>query len=417
MLTTLKNAWHVPELRKKILYTLLMLLIYRLAGVIPIVGVNTGAISSALESNGLLGFLGMMAGNQNLSNMTIMAMGIMPYINASIIMQLLTYAIPALERLQKEGGEEGRKKIAGITRYVTVAIGFIMAIGLVYGLGANVESNWYSPFVIGLSMAAGSALAMWIGERITENGIGNGISLLIFCGIVSNLFLWAVQGVRGLFTGMATTWWQILSVVIVALVMIVAITFVNRGERRISVQYAKKVVGRKMYGGQSTHIPLKVDSAGVLPVIFASSFTQFPGIIFSFFAGSGIALWWNNFQSGYWYQIIFALLILAFAYFYSSITFNPIEISRNLQQNGGIIPGTRQGRPTSDYLSRISHRIILFDGIFLALLAIIPSLVYRWIGVSMPFGGTSLLIAVSVALETIRGLESQLVMRNYKGFL
>ena len=420
MLATLKNSWHVPELRKKIIYTVLMLLVYRLAGVIPVAGINVEAIREAMGRFALLDFMSMMTGNQ-FSNMTVMAMGIQPYINASIIMQLLTYAIPALERMQKDGGEEGRKKIARITRYVTVVIGFIMAVGLVYGLRGNREKGPLGAIIIGLSMAAGSALAMWIGERITENGVGNGISLLIFSGIVSNLFGWTSRGIGTLFSGAGIMNWVVmLGVIVLACLMILGITFVNRGERRIPVQYAKRVVGRKMYGGQSTHIPLKVDSSGVLPLIFASSFMSFPGTIMGFFPNSAIAKWWNSrFLPGFLYQLVFALLIIAFAYFYSSITFNPGDISKNLQQNGGLIPGTRGGKPTADYLARVSHRLILFNGIFLALLAVIPTYITRGFGIQLPFAATSLLIGVSVALETVHALEVQLKERNYMdgGFL
>lgn len=417
MVETLKNCWRVPELRKKILYTVGMLLIYRLAGVIPVAGINIAAVQDAMSKFSLLGFMSMMTGNQ-FSNMTIMAMGITPYINSSIIMQLLTVAIPALERMQKEG-EEGRKKIAQITRYVTVVFGFIQAVGLVQGLGGNRDNTFGSAVVIGLSMAAGSTLAMWIGEHITENGIGNGVSLLIFSGIISNLFNWTSQGIGSLLTGSnLVNWIAMVGVLITALVMIVSITFVNMGERRIPVQYAKRVVGRKMYGGQSTHIPLKVDSSGVLPLIFAYSLMQFPGTIMGFWPNAAFSVWWNNqFLSGIWYQVVLALMILFFTYFYSSITFNPQDIAKNLQQNGGIVPGIRQGRPTSDYLKRISTRIVLFDGIFLAVIATIPTFMTRALSTQLPFAATSLLIGVSVALETIRQLESQLVMRNYKGFL
>ncbi|MDR1599956.1 MAG: preprotein translocase subunit SecY [Oscillospiraceae bacterium] len=417
MLETLRNCWRVPELRKKILYTLGMLLIYRLAGVIPVAGIDVAAVQASMSRFSVLDFMSMMTGNQ-FSNMTIMAMGITPYINSSIIMQLLTVAIPALERLQKEG-EEGRKKIAQYTRYLTVVLGFIQAVGLVYGLGGMREKTFMSGLVIGLSMAAGSTLSMWIGEHITENGVGNGVSLLIFAGIITNLFTWTTQGVASLVSGAnLISWITMLAVLVVALVMIVSVTFVDMGERRIPVQYAKRVVGRKMMGGQSTHIPMKVNSTGVLPLIFAYSIMQFPGTIMGFWPESSLSIWWNNqFLSGVWYQVVVGLMILFFAYFYTSITFNPVEISKNLQQNGGIIPGIRQGKPTSDYLSRTSSRITLFGGVFLAVLATIPTFATRLLSTSVPFAATSLLIAVSVALETTRSLESQLLMRHYKGFL
>ena len=415
MFETLKNCWRVEDLRKKILYTLFMLLIYRLAGVIPVAGIDTAQIQSSMSNFSLLGFMSAMTGNQ-FSNMTIMAMGITPYINASIIMQLLTVAIPALERMQKEG-EEGRKRIAQYTRYVTVVLGFIQAVGLVYGLGGMVEKTWGSAFTIGLSMAAGAALAMWIGERITEKGVGNGISLLIFSGIISSLFTWSASGLQNLFAG-AGNWAVMIVVAVAVLIMITAVTFVDMGERRVPVQYAKRVVGRKMYGGQSTHIPMKVNATGVLPLIFAYSIMQFPGTIMGFWPSAAVSTWWNDaFLRSGWYQLITALLILFFTFFYTSITFNPVEISKNLQQNGGIVPGIRQGKPTSDYLARISSRITLFGGIFLAILATIPTTMTYWFGMNLPFAASSLLIAVSVSLETTRQLESQLLMRHYKGFL
>lgn len=422
MFTTIRNAWRIEELRKKILYTLFMLLLYRLAGVIPVPGIDVAAVASAMNNFSLLNYLSAMTGGQ-FSQMTIMAMGITPYINASIIMQLLTVAIPYLENLQKEG-EEGRKKIAQYTRYATVILGFVQAVGLVAGMGAvrseTFGAGWITSCVIGISMAAGTALAMWIGERITENGIGNGISLLIFAGIISSLFRWVASGVTSLFSS-AISFTGILSallIIVAILIMVTAVTFVDSGERRVPVQYAKRVVGRKMYGGQSTHIPMKVNSSGVLPLIFASSIMQFPSTIMGFWPNSSVSTWWNSsFSNSVWYQLVMAVMIIFFAYFYTSISFNPIDIAKNLQQNGGTIPGIRQGKPTSDYLQRISSRITLFGGVFLALLATIPTLVSNWVGMSLPFAATSLLIAVSVSLETMRQLESQMLMRHYKGFL
>ncbi len=421
MLQTLRNAWRIEELRKKILYTLFMLLLYRLAGVIPVPGIDTGAVASMIDRFSLLDFMVSMTGGQ-FSQMTIMAMGISPYINAQIIMQLLTVAVPYLENLQKEG-EEGRKKIAQYSRYATVILGFIQAVGLVLGFGAvhaTYMPKWLTSITIGLSMAAGTALAMWIGERITEKGIGNGISLLIFAGIISSLFQWVSSGIASLFTTTVTVGSVLtaVGVVVVVLIMVTAVTFVDMGERRIPVQYAKRVVGRKMYGGQSTHIPLKVNSTGVLPLIFAFSIMTFPGTIMGFWPNSAVANWWNtSFMNGVWYQLVLALMIIFFAYFYTSITFNPIDIAKNMQQNGGTVPGIRQGRPTSDYLQRISNRLTLFGGIFLALLATLPTLLSRVAGINLPFAASSLLIAVSVSLETTRQLESQMLMRHYKGFL
>ena len=413
MLEKMKSAWRIPELRKKIIYTFGMLLLYRLLCCIPVPGVNIAAVSDAVKNFSVLDFMNMMTGG-SFQNMTIMAMGITPYINASIILQLLTVAIPTLEKLAKEG-PEGRKKITEWTRYLTVALAFIQAVGLVFAMRANSYGGiWY--LVIGVSMAAGTSLAMWIGERITENGIGNGISLLIMAGIVSNMFNWSRQAVVGLIDGTVGII-AVLVVILAFLVMIVAITYVDMGERRIPVQYAKRMVGRKMYGGQSTHIPMKINSTGVMPLIFGFAILQFPATVFAFFPTSGINMWWNSFQNGIWYQIVLAVLIIAFTYFYTSITFNPIDISKNMQQNGGIIPGIRQGRATSDYLAKVSGRLTLFSALFLAVLATIPTIITRVFGIRAPFAASSVLIAVSVALETLRQVEAQMVMRHHKGFL
>ena len=413
MLEKMKSAWRIPELRKKIIYTFGMLLLYRLLCCIPVPGVNIAAVSEAVKSFSVLDFMNMMTGG-SFQNMTIMAMGITPYINASIILQLLTVAIPTLEKLAKEG-PEGRKKITEWTRYLTVALAFVQAVGLVFAMRANSYGGiWY--LVIGISMAAGTALAMWVGERITENGIGNGISLLIMAGIVSNMFNWSRQAVVGLVEGTVGII-AVLVVVLAFLVMIVAITYVDMGERRIPVQYAKRMVGRKMYGGQSTHIPMKINSTGVMPLIFGFAILQFPATVFAFFPTSGINLWWQGFQSGVWYQVVLAVLIIAFTYFYTGITFNPADISKNMQQNGGIIPGIRQGRATTDYLARVSSRLTLFSALFLAVLATIPTIITRLFGVSTPFAASSVLIAVSVGIETIRQIEAQMVMRHHKGFL
>ena len=413
MLEKMKSAWRIPELRKKIIYTFGMLLLYRLLCCIPVPGVNIAAVSDAVKSFSVLDFMNMMTGG-SFQNMTIMAMGITPYINASIILQLLTVAIPTLEKLAKEG-PEGRKKITEWTRYLTVALAFIQAVGLVFAMRANSYGGiWY--LVIGVSMAAGTSLAMWIGERITENGIGNGISLLIMAGIVSNMFNWSRQAVVGLIDGTVGII-AVLVVILAFLVMIVAITYVDMGERRIPVQYAKRMVGRKMYGGQSTHIPMKLNSTGVMPLIFGFAILQFPATVFAFFPTSGINLWWQGFQSSVWYQVVLAVLIIAFTYFYTGITFNPADISKNMQQNGGIIPGIRQGRATTDYLARVSSRLTLFSALFLAVLATIPTIITRLFGVSTPFAASSVLIAVSVGIETIRQIEAQMVMRHHKGFL
>ena len=417
MRETLKNAWKVVEIRKKILYTLFMLLIYRLLCFIPTPGVDTTMIRQMLEQFSILEFMQSMTGS-NLASYNIMAMGITPYINASIIMQLLCVAIPKLEELQKEG-DEGRKKIAQITRYVTVGLGFVQAIALTYGMRANATNSFLGLLTIGFCLAAGTALAMWIGERITENGLGNGISLLIFAGIISNLANYFTSAVSGIANGISGTITSLIACVIVFVVLIIGIVFVDLGERRIPIQYSKRMVGRRMYGGQSTHIPLKLNASGVLPLIFASAIMQFPSTILAFFPNSSAYRWWfTNVTTMSWgYQLVFALLIFGFTFFYSAITFNPVEISKNIQNNGGMIPGIRQGKPTSDFIKKITGRITTFGALYLAILAVIPTIIYAVARVSLPFAASSLMIAVSVAMETMRQLESQMLMRHYKGFL
>ena len=417
MRETLKNAWKIVEIRKKILYTLFMLLIYRLLCFIPTPGVDTTVIQQMLKQFSLLEFMQSMTGS-NLASYNIMAMGITPYINASIIMQLLCVAIPKLEELQKEG-DEGRKKIAQITRYVTVGLGFVQAIALTYGMRANATNSFLGLLTIGVCLAAGTALAMWIGERITETGLGNGISLLIFAGIISNLANYFTSAVSGIANGISGTITSLIACVIVFVVLIIGIVFVDLGERRIPIQYSKRMVGRRMYGGQSTHIPLKLNASGVLPLIFASAIMQFPSTILAFFPNSSAYQWWSEHVStmSWGYQLIFALMIFGFTFFYSAITFNPVEISKNIQNNGGMIPGIRQGKPTSDFIKKITTRITTFGAIYLAILAVIPTIIYAIARVSLPFAASSLLIAVSVAMESMRELESQMLMRNYKGFL
>ena len=432
MWATLRNAWKVPELRKKLQYTFFMLVIYRLVSVVPVPGINAAVVQQASQQYDMLGLVNMMTGGA-FSQMTIMAMGITPYINASIIMQLLTIAIPALERLQKEGGEEGKAKISRITRYSTIFLAALQAIGIIAGLNSAAPidgqrvllesyNNFWGLASIGVIMAGGTAMAMWIGERVTANGIGNGISLLIFAGIISNLFngiLTAFTDVVGI-TGYGTTVVGFLILILTALAIITVVTFVDMGERRIPVQYAKRVVGRKMYGGQSTHIPLKVVSVGVLPLIFAYSFMAFPGTIIAMLGtNSGAYQWWqaNMGQSSPLNLLTTALLIVAFSYFYSSISFNPQDIAKNIQQQGGNVPGIRSGKNTVDFLARTTRRLTLFAALFLAVLATLPTLLSVWQNVQIPFAASSMLIAVSVALETVRQIEANLVMRNYKGFL
>ena len=413
----LRTAWRIPELRKKMLYTLGMLLLYRLLSVIPVPGMDLSQVKGFVSQFSILNFMSMMTGG-SFERMTVMAMGITPYINSSIILQLLTVAIPSLEKLAKEG-PEGRKKINEYTRYLTIVLAFVQAVGLVYAMRGTARGGaWY--VVIGLCMAAGTALAMWIGERITEKGLGNGISLLIMAGIVSNLFTWFAAMITGTVNG-TTNVFGILIVLAILIAMIVAVTYVDMGERRVPVQYAKRVVGRKMYGGQSTHIPMKLNSTGVMPLIFGYAILQFPATIFAFFPTSGVNQWWIGFQNGFGYQLLLAALVIAFTFFYTSITFDPVEISRNLQQNGGIIPGIRQGKATGDYLRKTSQRLTLFSALFLAALAVVPTLLMqlvRPLGVAYtPFSASSVLIAVSVGIETIRQIEAQMIMRHHKGFL
>lgn len=434
MWDTLRNAWKVAEIRKKLIYTFFMLLVYRLVSMIPVPGINASVVKEVSQQFDALNLVNMMTGNA-FQQMTVMAMGITPYINASIIIQLLTIAIPALERLSKEGGEEGKEKINKITRYSTVVLAVLQAIGIIAGLQSAsmgiaqqtkvlqpAYNNFFGLLSIGVVMAGGTALAMWIGERVTAKGIGNGISLLIFAGIISNLFngiLTAFLGVLGVAQG-NTTAVQFLILILFTLLIIVVVTFVDLGERRIPVQYAKRVVGRKMYGGQSTHIPIKVMSVGVLPLIFAYSFMAFPGTVIAMFGtSSGAYKWWQAHmgQTSPLYLLVTALLIVAFTYFYSSISFNPQEIAKNINQQGGTIPGIRTGKNTADFLARSTRRVTLFAALFLAVLATVPSLLYVWQSIQMPFAASSMLIAVSVSIETVRQLEAQMVMRNYKGFL
>ena len=354
MFKVLGNAWKIADLRKKILYTLFILLIYRLGCVIPVPGTNAAYIASQVENYSLLGFLNVFSGG-GLQNMSIFALGVIPYINASIIMNLLTIAIPALERMSKEG-EDGRKKIGRITRYLAVGLGLVQAIGILVSMGSQAvqSTDIFNYITIILCLTAGTALIMWLGERINEKGIGNGISLLIFIGIVAKLPSEIITLCTNVFSG-NTSAWILVAFVIAAIVIIAALTFVDLGERRIPVQYAKRVVGRKQYGGQSTFIPMKVNQSGVMPLIFAMTFVQIPGMIAQFVPDSGFASWVNRFLgTGSWlYAVIYFVLILFFSYFYAQIAFNPVDVSKNIQQYGGFIPGIRPGRPTSDYLARI----------------------------------------------------------------
>ena len=422
MFSTLKNAWKVPEIRKKILYTLLMFLVYRIGAHVPVPGVDASYVAQQIGSSTFGQFLDLFSGG--LSNASLFALGITPYITASIIMNLLTMALPPLERMSKEG-PEGRKKIASITRYAAVALGLLQSIFILIALGEGAIIQTGTPMILNkitvvLCLTAGTALIMWIGEHITENGVGNGISLLIFISIISRLPSAAITlvGLAANPDYTETTYLTVLIVTVAAVAIITGITFIDLGERRIPVQYAKRVIGRKIYGGQSTHIPMKINQSGVLPLIFAVTLIQFPGMIAGFFSSEAQADYNAVMGSGKpLYLVLYALLIFFFTFFYSQATFNPMDVAKNMQQNGGFIPGIRAGKPTSEYLQKILVRVTLFGALFLALVATIPTGFSALAGFSSAFGATSLLIMVSVSLETTRQLESHLMMRHYKGFL
>ena len=424
MLETLRNAWKIPDLRKKLLITVLLLLVFRAGSFIPVPGLNKDALANLFGSGGtLLGFLDIVSGGA-FKNATIFAMSITPYVNSSIIMQLLTIAIPRLELLAKEG-EEGRKIMAQWTRYLTVILAFLQAIGLYVMLKSAVINAGVLPFVvITLSFTAGTAFLMWLGEQITEYGLGNGISLIIFAGIVSrgpagvrvisNAYVAGSLGTGAL--GIAS----IVAILAVFIIIIMGVIWVQQAERRLSVQYAKRVVGRKMYGGQSTHIPIKVNLAGVMPIIFAMSILAFPATIVQLFFSSSTNWFVRgiiNSQGSWWYAILNALLIMFFTFFYTIIVFNPVEVANNLKKNGGFIPGIRPGKPTAEYISKVLNRITWFGGLFLAVITVLPSIL-AFTGIKgVWFGGTAVLILVGVALETVKQMESQMLMRHYKGFL
>ena len=424
MLRTVAKAWNIPDIRKKIIFTLCMLLIFRIGAQIPVPGMDRTILEQTFDSDtGLFALFNLFSGGA-FSNFTIFALSITPYITASIILQLLTIAIPALERLSREG-TEGRKKIAQYTRYLTVGLAVVQAIGVTIGLfrQALISTDVFSIIVIVMVLTAGTAFLMWLGEQINENGIGNGISLIIFAGIIARLpsacqEIWAKlqDGTMSIVT--------LIVFVLFCVVVIVGIIEVQQGQRRIPVQYAKRVVGRKMYGGQATHIPLKVNQAGVIPVIFAMAFLQFPLTITYFMNAQGDAAQWiekwlsPTGTPGVWVYAAFnGVLIIFFTYFYTSVTFNPVEVAQNMKANGGFIPGIRPGKTTVEYLNRVMTRITFVGAIFLAAVAILPTIVSELGGLNFHFGGTSLLIAVGVALDTMKQLENQMVMRNYSGFL
>ena len=423
MIQTLRNAWGIPELRKKIIFTIFALLIYRVGNVIPVPFIDVATLSNYFDtvlSNTILGLYNAMSGSA-FSQATIFALGIQPYINASIIIQLLTIAIPALERLAKEGGEEGKKKIAKISRYTTVGLGLVMGWAYYtmltnyeksYGFSI-VEDGFLPGMVIVLAFTAGSAMVMWMGEQITESGIGNGISMILFANIVSGL----PRMVSNLFV---MAWWQIIIVVIGMVALVLFIIFINDAERRIPIQYAKRVVGRKVYGGQNTNLPIKVSMAGVMPIIFAQSICSLPATICAF-TGHTSGWWYENvWSSSSWtYAVIYFLMIFFFSWFYSTIQYDPVEISNNLKKNGGFIPGFRPGKPTADFIQKVINKIVVFGAVYLGVVALLPIVAGNLMnGVrNLAIGGTSIIIVVGVALETVKALEAQMLMRHYKGFL
>ena len=440
MIQTIKNAWKIPELRKKIMFTVFALLIFRLGSAVPVPFVNTTLLGNYLNnmSGTIFGLMNAMSGGA-FATATVFALGVQPYINSSIIIQLLTVAIPALERLQKEGGEEGRKKIAAITRYTTVAIALLQGFGDYTLIKANGLLNLggmngvWAGIVIVVSFTAGSAFIMWLGEQITEFGIGNGISIILFAGIVSRvpsmvqtLWLGVTNNISGISGDnvFSLPWWGAVLIVVGMLAIVVFIVFISNAERRLPVQYAKRVVGRKMYGGQSSHIPMKVNMSGVMPIIFAQSIASLPATIGAFAGwdtttegfGGGLMRVFDT--AGLLYSVIYFLLILGFSYFYSTMQFNPIEVANNLKKNGGFIPGFRPGKPTADFIHKVLNKITLFGALYLSVIAIAPIITQNLTGArNLAIGGTSIIIVVSVALETMKALEAQMLMRHYKGFL
>ena len=424
MFKTLGNAWRIPELRKKLIFTMLMLLIYRIGNVIPVPYIDAGTLAEYFNqtlSNTILGLYDAMSGSA-FSQASVLALGIQPYINASIIIQLLTIAIPALERWAKEEGEVGKKKIERLTRYSTVALGVLL--GFAYytmlrnyssqGLAIITDTGILPAIVIILAFTAGSSIVMWMGEQITEFGIGNGISMILFANIVS--------GLPGTFSRLLSLdWWLAAIIGVVMLLLVVFIVFINDAERRIPIQYAKRVVGRKVYGGQNTNLPIKVAMTGVMPIIFAQSIASLPATIATF-VGKAEGHWWydNIWSNNTWVYIAFyGLLIFFFSWFYSTIQYDPVEISNNLKKNGGFIPGFRPGKPTADFVKKVIGKIVVFGAVYLAIVALLPLLGGKLVpGVSnLAIGGTSIIIIVGVALETVKALETQMLMRHYKGFL
>ena len=422
MFSTLKNAWSLPELRKKLLFTLLILMLYRVGNVIPVPYIDVNTLSAYFESTlstTILGLYDAMSGSA-FSQATVFALGIQPYINASIIIQLLTIAIPALERMAKEEGEVGKKKIARITRYTTVGLGLLL--GWAYyamlknyasaGLTIVTKTGFLPALVIVLAFAAGSAVVMWLGEQITEYGIGNGISMILFANILS--------GVPHGISKLINLGWKAIFVVAAMAALIVFIVFINDAERRIPIQYAKRVVGRKVYGGQSTNLPIKVSMSGVMPVIFASSICSIPATICTLGGWTDFGVYKVLFANTSWvYVMMYGLMIFFFSWFYSTIQYDPVEIANNLKKNGGFIPGFRPGKPTADFIKKVINKIVIFGAVYLAIVALLPMVAGNLVSDlrNLAIGGTSVIIVVGVALETVKALEAQMLMRHYKGFL
>ena len=424
MFSTLANAWKIPELRKKLMFTVLMLLIYRVCSMIPVPFIDAATLATYFDttlSSTILGLYDAMSGSA-FSAATVLALGIQPYINSSIIIQLLCVAIPALERMAKEEGEAGKKKIERITRYTTVALGLLLGFAY-YTMMRNYESQgltlitgegFMPALVIILAFTAGSCFVMWMGEQITEFGIGNGISMILFANIIAGL-------PGGLSKILGMDWWQALIVVVAMIALVVFIVFINDAERRIPIQYAKRVVGRKVYGGQNTNLPMKVAMSGVMPVIFASSICSIPATICAF-VGVGEGNWWydNLWSAHSWaYFAAYVLMIFFFSWFYSTIQYDPVEISNNLKKNGGFIPGFRPGKPTAEFIQNVINKIVIFGAVYLAIVAGLPIVAGNLMTSvqNLAIGGTSVIIVVGVALETVKALEAQMLMRHYKGFL
>lgn len=427
MIQTIRKAWGVPELRKKIVFTLLILLIFRIGNAIPVPYINTTLLGNYLDSMSgtVLGLYNVMSGGA-FAEATVFALGVQPYINSSIIIQLLTIAIPALERLARDGGEAGKKKIASITRYATVAIALLQGFGY-YMICKNYnileQQGIWPALVIIVSFVAGSSFVMWLGEQVNEFGVGNGISIILFAGILSRVPNMVTMGASYIRTKGSIGYLWIALLIVGMLAMVVLIVHVNEAERRIPVQYAKRQVGRKMYGGQASTIPMKVNMSGVLPIIFAQTIASLPATIWAFIGTPeegtvGRSIYNAIDTKSVLYLIVYFLMIIGFSYFYATIQFNPVEISNNLKRNGGFIPGFRPGKPTSDFIAKVLNKVTLFGAIYLGIVAICPLIAGKLLGNSgLAIGGTSVIIVVGVALETVRALESQMMMRQYKGFL